>query len=80
MDTSIAISCIPIASSEVNNVYIDSVWFETPVQQYETQQIIHAVVINKSNKDIENGSLKLYINDAQVSLASFNVSAGKKKM
>ncbi len=79
IDTSIAINCIPIASSEVNNVYIDSVWFETPVQQYETQQIIHAVVINKSNKDIENGSLKLYINDAQVSLASFNVSAGNKK-
>ncbi len=79
IDTNIAISCIPIASSEVNNVYIDSVWFETPVQQYETQQIIHAIVINKSNKDIENASLKLYINDAQVSLASFNVSAGNKK-
>ena len=79
IDTSIAINCIPITSSEVNNVYIDSVWFETPVQQYETQQIIHAVIINKSNKDIENGSLKLYINDAQVSLASFNVSAGNKK-
>ena len=79
IDTSIAISCIPITSSEVNNVYIDSVWFETPVQQYETQQIVHAVVINKSNKDIENGSLKLYINDAQVSLASFNASAGNKK-
>jgi hypothetical protein len=78
-DTSIIVSCIPIVSSEVSNVYIDSVWFETPVQQYETQQIIHAVVINKSNKDIENGSLKLYINDAQVSLASFNVSAGNKK-
>ncbi len=56
IDTSIAITCIPITSSEVNNVYIDSVWFETPVQQYETQQIVHAVVINKSNKDIENGS------------------------
>jgi hypothetical protein len=79
IDTSISISCIPIISSEVNNVYIDSVWFETPVQQYETQQIIHAVIINKSNKDIENGSLKLYINDAQVSLSSFNVSAGNKK-
>ena len=79
IDTSIAISFIPIISSEVNNVYIDSVWFETPVQQFETQQIIHATIINKSNKDIENGSLKLYINDAQVSLASFDVNAGNKK-
>lgn len=79
IDTSIAISCIPIASSEISNVYIDSVWFENPVQQFGTQQTIHAVIINKSNKDIENGSLKLYINDVQVSLASFNITTGNKK-
>jgi len=79
VDTSIIVSCIPIASSEVSNVYIDSVWFETPVQQFGTQQIIHATIINKSTKDIENGTLKLFINNAQVSLNSFNVSAGNKK-
>ncbi len=79
IDTSMIVSCIPIASSEVSNVYIDSVWFETPVQQFGTQQIIHATVINKSTKDIENGTLKLFINNAQVSLNSFNVSAGGKK-
>ena len=79
IDTSIVVSCIPIASSEVSNVYIDSVWFETPVQQFGTQQIIHTVIINKSAKDIENGTLKLFINNAQVSLSSFNVSAGDKK-
>lgn len=79
IDTSIVVSSIPIASSEVSNVYIDSVWFETPVQQFGTQQIIHATIINKSAKDIENGTLKLFINNAQVSLSSFNVSAGNKK-
>lgn len=78
IDTSLVITCIPIASTEVNNVYIDSVWFETPVQQFGTQQIIHATVINKSNKDIENGTLKLFINNQQVSLSSFNISAGNK--
>ncbi|MBI3520065.1 MAG: BatA domain-containing protein [Bacteroidetes bacterium] len=78
IDTSIAISCIPIRSSEVSNVYIDSVWFETPVQQFETQQTIHAIIVNKSTRDIENGSLKLLINNVQVSLSSFNVSAGNK--
>ena len=79
IDTSILVSCIPIASSEVSNVYIDSVWFETPVQQFGTQQIVHAIIINKSAKDIENGTLKLFINNTQVSLSSFNVSAGNKK-
>lgn len=79
VDTSIVVSCIPIASSEVSNVYIDSVWFETPIQQFGTQQIVHAIIINKSAKDIENGTLKLFINNTQVSLSSFNVSAGNKK-
>jgi len=78
IDTSISINLIPIASTEVSNVYIDSVWFETPVQQFGTQQVIHAIIINKSAKDIENGTLKLLINDAQVSLNSFNISAGNK--
>ena len=79
IDTSLVITCIPIASTEINNVYIDSVWFETPVQQFGTQQIIHASVINKSNKDIETGTLKLFINDKQVSLSSFSVTAGNKQ-
>lgn len=79
VDTTIAINFIPIASTEVSNVYIDSVWFESPVQQFETQQNIHAIIINKSTKDIENGTLKLFINNAQVSLSSFDVTAGSKK-
>ncbi len=79
IDTTVLINLIPIVSSEVNNVYIDSVWFETPVQQFGTQQIIHAHIINKSNKDIENGTLKLFINDKQVSLNSFNAGAESKK-
>jgi uncharacterized membrane protein len=76
IDTSILLTCIPITAAEVNNVFIDSVWFENPIQQYGTQQLLHAIVINKSNKDIENGTLKLFINNTQVSLNSFDVSAG----
>jgi hypothetical protein len=79
LDTTVQISLIPVLSSELNNVYIDSIWFETPVQQFGTQQVIHAYVVNKSNKDIENGSLKLVVNAKQVALNSFNVGAGDKK-
>ena len=79
IDSTAEISCIPIVCSEINNVYIDSIWFETPVQQFGTQQLIHALIINKSNKDIENGTLKLFINDKQVSLNSFNIAAENKK-
>lgn len=79
IDTSIAITCIPVVSEEINNVFIDSVWFENPVQQYGTSQTLHAYIFNKSSKDIENGSLKLYINGKQVSISSFNIGQGEKK-
>lgn len=79
LDTSVAITLIPVAAEEINNVFIDSVWFDNPVQQFATQQMLHASVSNKSNKDIENGSLKLYINGKQVSLSSFNIGQGEKK-
>lgn len=78
VDSTTLVNLLPIKASEQSNVFIDSVWFETPVQQFGTQQKIHASIINKSNKDIENGSLKLFINDGQVSLSSFNVSVGNK--
>lgn len=79
VDTTVQISLIPILSSELSNVYIDSIWFETPVQQFGTQQVIHAHILNKSDKDIENGSLKLLINGKQVALNSFNIGSGDKR-
>ena len=79
IDTSILIRFIPIVSSEINNVYIDSVWFESPVQQFNTSQILHAIVVNKSNKEIVNGSLKLMINGKQMSINSFDIEAENKK-
>ena len=79
IDTSISIHLIPIASSEINNVYIDSVWFENPIQQFNTSQILHATIVNNSKKEIINGSLKLLINTKQVSISSFNSDAESKK-
>ncbi|MBS1634763.1 MAG: BatA and WFA domain-containing protein [Bacteroidetes bacterium] len=74
-DTSLAISLIPLEASEVNNVYIDTCWFETPVQQEGLQQKLHARIINNSSRELENASVKLFINNNQVSLASFNCAA-----
>ena len=79
IDTSILVRLIPIVSSEINNVYIDSVWFENPVQQFNTTQILHAIVVNKSNKEIVSGSLKLIVNGKQMSINSFDIDAENKK-
>ncbi len=79
IDTTIAINFVPIQSTQTNNVFVDSVWFKNPAQQFNTQQQINASIVNKSNKAIENGTLKLIINGKQVSLASFNISSNSKQ-
>lgn len=79
IDTSVLIYEVPILSSEINNVYIDSVWFQNPKPQFNSQETVNATVINNSSKSIDNGTLKLFINGAQVSLSSFSAIPGEKK-
>ena len=79
-DTSSSMFLIPIVSEEVNNVFIDSVWFESPVQQFGTTQVLNVSINNASEKNLEAGTLKLLINQKQVSLNSFNIDAHSKQI
>jgi hypothetical protein len=78
-DTSSSMFLIPIISEEVNNVFIDSAWFESPVQQFGTTQTLNVSINNASKKNLEAGTLKLLINQKQVSLTSFNLNAKGKQ-
>ncbi len=77
-DTTISSTLIPIIANSADNVYIDSCWFETPVQQKGVVQKLIIRINNKSTKNIENGSVKLFINNKQTALASFNAEAQSK--
>lgn len=55
------------------NVYIDSCFVESPYFQLGSNQKMHVKLRNQSEKDIENGSLKLFINKKQVTPLSFKV-------
>lgn len=74
-DTSIYQAILPLTSNLTNNVYVDTCWFETPLQQKGFIQKLHAVVKNNGTYDLDAGSAKLYINQTQVGLASFSVAA-----
>ena len=77
-DTLIASTLIPVAANSNDNVYIDTCWFETPVQQKGMLQKLNVRINNKSNKTIENGTVKLFINQKQIGIASFNAQAQSK--
>ncbi len=77
-DTLISTTLIPLSANNNNNVYIDSCWFETPVQQKGIIQKLNIRVWNKSNQPVENGTIKLFINQQQTGIASYNADANSK--
>ncbi len=75
-DSTINTYLVPLKSSAVANVYIDTCWFSQPTQQPGKTSLLSARVWNKSETDLEKIPLKLLINDQQKSVASIDVKAG----
>lgn len=77
-DTGIHTTIIPLTANQVNNVYIDSCWFETPLQQKGSIQNLHAKIVNNGQKAIDVSSARLFLNTQQIALASFSVAANSE--
>ena len=77
-DTLISSTLISLAANNNNNLYIDTCWFETPVQQKGIIQKLNIRVWNKSNQTVENGTIKLFINKQQIGIASYNAEPNSK--
>ncbi len=75
-DSAINTYLVPIKSSAVANVYIDTCWFAQPTQQPGKTSLLTARVWNKSENDLEKIPLKLLINKQQKSVASIDIKAG----
>ncbi len=77
-DSSIQIICLPYYNEGSENVYIDSIWFETPLRRSESEDVLFAKVVNAYDYPIEfklnltiNGENRAFINfsaDAKTSL------------
>lgn len=73
-DSSLHIQAYALQPDEPQNVYIDSCWFETPYIALNQNTQLRVSIRNASDKDIENGSVTLKINNAQKALAAFSVA------
>ena len=74
-DSLIKTFLIPIKSINQDNLYIDSCWFESPVQQLNQSVDLHVRIRNNSNNNFEKIPVKLNINGRQRSLASFDIGS-----
>jgi len=61
------------------NLYIDSCWFDAPVQQLNQQSQLHVSFRNSSTTVYERIPVKLQINGMQKALASIDLEPGETK-
>jgi len=74
-DTSIQVREIIAGAQNRNNLFIDSIWFESPVRKINAPEAIHVRIRSRSEVDMENVPMRLYINGQAKTPASFSVEA-----
>lgn len=76
-DSQITVTCVPVQSAAWANLYIDSVWFESPVRSRMQAEKVWVRIVNRSKQAIEDVPLSLTLNGQLVVPASFSVMPGE---
>jgi hypothetical protein len=75
-DSSIAFRFIPDLADRAANVYVDSIWFDTPVRLPNQPEVLRIRIRHSDAAGRENVSMRLEINNQQVAIGSFNLVPG----
>lgn len=67
---------VPLKASSPGNVYIDSCWFDLPLQQAGQTAQMNVRVVNRSGIALEKVPLKLKINGNQKGVAGVDLASG----
>ena len=78
-DTTIWTYLMPFTSGKVNNLFIDSCWFEVPGRKIKQTEKLFVHVINSSDEDYQNIPLRLQINDSLKAISNLNIGAGEEQ-
>lgn len=72
-DTAMDVFLVPLSAANTSNLFIDSCWFVTPIQQVNQGVTLKVRITNSSDKTYENIPVKLRIDGQQKALASFSI-------
>jgi hypothetical protein len=76
IDSTKTLHLVPMAQTGVSNVYIDSLWLDSPFFKASANNSLKVKVVNGGKEDVSDIILKLFVEDVQVSTASLNLPAG----
>jgi hypothetical protein len=73
IDSGLKVTFIPLATQNAQNIYIDSLWFSSPVRNFGQQEKLSIRIRNHSNKTLEDVPMSLWINNNQAAIGTFNL-------
>lgn len=79
LDSNISTRLIPIPINNINNIYIDSISFSSPIYSIAEDIDLDIRIRNSSDEDVEKLGVNLYINNRQLSLASVDIPKNDSK-
>ncbi len=65
---------VPVGNNNSNNLFIDSIWFETPRHNINQQEKLFANIRNISEESYNDIPIKLFINDSLKALGSISIN------
>jgi Aerotolerance regulator N-terminal len=66
---------VPVQAKTTRNVFVDSVWLNTPFVREYQNNILYVKVSNSGNEDVQNLVVKLFLDNVQVSTAPVSLPA-----
>ena len=74
IDSTNRLFIVPVQAKATQNVYVDSVWLNTPFVREFQNNILYVRVSNAGNDDVQNLVVKLFLDDVQVSTAPVSLA------
>lgn len=79
LDSLVSVKLIPFKQQELKNLYIDSVWFNTPLRQLNQDESLNVRLVNKSNNEVGT-KVNLKINKETKGMLNTTVEANSEKV
>lgn len=76
-DSLVRFILVPVQGKSSPNLFVDSVWFDSPTHRKGQIVKLIARIRNSGNENLEKIPLRLIINNRQKAVSSFNAEAGK---
>lgn len=79
-DSLIKTLLVPLNANNIDNIYVDSISFVDPIFQVGQNIALNVRIVNKSEKKAEKVSVKLFLNNKQISVSSVDIDKNQSQI